>query len=193
MPGGVGMRAYDPPVLFQYWGATGDEIAAPMPGDDLVPDARLIATRSIDLDASPDDAFPWLVQMGFGRAGWYSYDWLDNLGRRSATRIHEEWQHVAAGDLVPGGPIDFVAAVVDQPTAFVLATQRSGPIMGRIGFTLGFELRPTASGTRLVSRVRSRIDAPLGHLVERFALGPGDGIMVRRQLLNLADRTRASS
>ena len=70
--------------------------------------------------------------MGFGRAGWYSYDWLDNLGRRSATRIHPEWQDVGAGDPIPAGPIDFVAAVVERPTAFVLRTPNSGRVLNRI-------------------------------------------------------------
>ena len=108
-------------MILEHWGATGDEISGPIPGDDLVPDATLVATRSITLDAPPADVFPWLRQMGFGRAGWYSYDWIDNLGRRSATRIHPEWQTVQARDPVPGGPVDFTAAIVDPPTAFVLA------------------------------------------------------------------------
>lgn len=130
--------------------------------------------------------------MGFGRAGWYSYDWLDNLGRRSATRIHPEWQDVGAGDPIPAGPIDFVAAVVERPTAFVLRTPNSGRVLNRIAFTLAFEVRPSTHGSRLVSRVRARVDLPLGRLIERFVLGPGDGIMARRQLLNLQRRTGAT-
>ena len=180
-------------MLLQHWGATATEIGEPLAGDELVPDARLRATRSIDLDAPPEAVFPWLAQMGFGRAGWYSYDWLDNLGRRSATRIHDEWQDLSAGDLVPGGPIDFYAAIVEPPHAFVLQTQPTGRIMRRMGFTLAYEVRPTATGTRLVSRVRARIDLPFGRLLERWLLGPGDGVMVRRQLLNLSRRVAADS
>lgn len=180
-------------MFLERWGATDAEVDGSLAGDDLVPDARMIATRSIDVSASPSDVFPWLVQMGFGRAGWYSYDWIDNLGRKSATRIRPEWQQLEAGDRVPGGPIAFVAAVVDRPDAFVLETERHGRVMERIGFSLAFELRPQGDGTRLVSRVRARVDLPLGRAIERFALGPGDGIMVRRQLLNLAQRTRTDS
>jgi len=56
----------------------------PLVGDDLVGDARLVTTRAITIAAPPESVFPWLRQMGFGRGGWYSYDWIDNLGRRSA-------------------------------------------------------------------------------------------------------------
>ena len=175
-------------VLFEHWGATPDEIGGPVVGDELVPDARLSCTRSIDIAAPPAAVFPWLVQMGFGRAGWYSYDWLDNLGRRSATTIHPEWQDVAQGDTIPGGPIEFDVAIVERPNAFVLQTPHTGRVLRRIGFTLAYELRPTPEGTRLVTRMRGRVDAPLGRLVEQLVLGPGDGIMVRRQLLNLRER-----
>ncbi len=176
-------------MLLQNWGATPAEVAGPVVGDALVADARLVATRSILLAAPPQAVFPWLVQLGFGRAGWYSYDWIDNLGRRSAMRIVPQWQVLHAGDAVPGGPMDFVAAVVERPTALVLAVHGSGPLLRRVGFTLAFDLRPDGDGTRLVTRVRSRIDLPGGRFVERWLLGPGDGVMVRRQLLNLRART----
>jgi hypothetical protein len=170
-------------MILEHWGATGDEISGVMPGDELVPDATLVATRSITLDAPPSEVFPWLRQMGFGRAGWYSHDLLDNLGRRSATRIHPEWQEVHAGDAIPGGPADFRAAIVEPPTAFVLAL-----INRRIGFTLAYRLEPDRRGTRLVTRVRAHVRVPGGRLIERTFLGPGDGIMLRKQLTTLAER-----
>jgi len=68
-------------MIFQFWGATNEEIHSSVVGDSLCADATLIATRSITIKAPPQDVFPWIRQMGFGRAGWYSYDWLDNLGR----------------------------------------------------------------------------------------------------------------
>lgn len=175
-------------MLLDHWGATSAEIDGPVVGDDLVPDAATVATRCIDLAAPPDAVFPWLRQMGFGRAGWYSYDWLDNLGRRSATTIHPEWQDVSTGDTVPGGPIAFEAAIVDPPHAFVLRLPATGAKRSRIGFTLAYELRSVPTGTRLVTRMRARIDAPGGRLVARYLLGPGDGVMVRRQLRGLAMR-----
>ena len=175
-------------MFLQNWGASPDEIAGPVVGDDLCPDAGVIATRSITLAAPPDQVFPWLRQMGFGRAGWYSYDWLDNLGRRSARRIHPEWQDVVAGSRVPAGPMSFKAAIVEPPRAFVLRVGSGESAKSRIQFVLAYELREVPEGTRLVTRVRIRVEVPGGRLIERLVLGPGDGVMVRRQLLNLARR-----
>lgn len=180
-------------VIFQNWGATHEEIHGPVVGDDLVPDARLVATRSITLSSRPDAVFPWLRQMGFKRAGWYSYDLLDNLGRRSARSIEPRWQDVNTGDRVPAGPLDFEAAIVDPPRAFVLCLGSSAGASRRVQFSLAYELRPDTDSTRLVTRVRARVNLPLGRLVERFVLGPGDGIMLRKQLLSLADRTKRST
>lgn len=174
--------------MLRNWGSTPDEIASALPGDEFCPGARIVATRSISLAAPPDDVFPWLRQMGFGRAGWYSYDLLDNLGRRSARSIIDEWQGVSAGDSIPGGPVDFEAALVDPPRSFVLRLKARGRIGLRFGFTLAYDLRPVGSGTRLVTRARARIDVPGGALLERLILEPGDGIMVRKQLLGLASR-----
>ena len=175
-------------MLLQNWGATPDEIAGPVVGDELCPDARVIATRCITLPTPPTEVFPWLRQMGFRRAGWYSYDWLDNLGRRSATRIHDEWQDVVTGSHVPAGPMSFDAAIVEPPLAFVLRVGMGDTSKRRVQFTLAYELRTIPEGTRLVSRVRIRVNVPGGQLLERFVLGPGDGVMVRKQLLNLKKR-----
>jgi len=177
-------------------GVTATERTGPVAGDDVVPDARLIATRCIDIAAPPPRVFPWLRQMGFGRAGWYSWDILDNLGRRSAMTIHPEWQQLAAGDVVPGGPVDFVASVVDSPRALVIVLGGAGRVARRVPFSLGYELREAevngVPGTRLVSRVRARVDAPGGRLIERILLGPGDAVMVRRQLCNVARRVESA-
>lgn len=172
-------------MLFGHWGATTQEINGAVVGDELCPDARVLATRCITIAAPPLEVFPWLRQMGFGRAGWYSYDWLDNLGRRSATRIHPEWQDVVTGSAVPGGPVSFTAAIVDPPHAFVL---QQGRPMSRLCFTLAYELRAHPAGTRLVTRMRARIRVPGGSVIEKVLLGPGDGFMVQRQLRTLAAR-----
>jgi hypothetical protein len=172
-------------MIFQYWGATAEEISSSVVGDDLCSDATVVATRSITIGAAPQEVFPWIRQMGFGRGGWYSYDWLDNLGRKSATTIHDEWQSVEAGDKVPSGPISFIAAIVDAPRHFVLEIQSLGKKSPKLHFTLAYELRDDPQGTRLVTRMRSRINLPLGSLFEKLILGPGDGIMLRRQLLNI--------
>jgi hypothetical protein len=172
-------------MIFQYWGATAEEINSSVVGDDLCSNATVIATRSITIGAPPQDVFPWIRQMGFGRGGWYSYDWLDNLGRKSASTIHDEWQSVEAGDKIPSGPISFIAAIVDAPRHFVLEIKSHGKKSPKMHFTLAYELRDDPQGTRLVTRMRSRIKLPLGSLFEKLILGPGDGIMLRRQLLNI--------
>ena len=91
------------------WGATDEEVAQPMPGDEVVAKADLTVTRAITIHAPPEDIWPWLVQIGSGRAGWYSYDRIDNAGVPSATEIIPELQHLEVGDLVPmvvGKPIE---------------------------------------------------------------------------------------
>ena len=87
-----------------HWGATKEEAARPLPGDELVAKADYVATRAITIDAPPRDVWPWLVQIDSGRAGWYSYDRLDNAGVPSATEIIPELQRLAVGDLIPMWP-----------------------------------------------------------------------------------------
>ena len=173
-------------MIFQYWGATPDEIASTVIGDSLCPTATLSATRCITINGTPDEVFPWIRQMGMGRAGWYSYDWLDNLGRKSATSILPEWQSVQSGDHIPAGPISFVASIVEPPRHFVLEIRGIGKKSPRLHFTLAYELRDDPQGTRLVTRMRSHIRLPFGRLFEKLVLGPGDGIMLRRQLMTIA-------
>jgi proline iminopeptidase len=80
------------------WGATDAEVAADFPGREIVPGGTRAATMATTLDAPPARVWPWLVQMGTDRGGWYSWDRLDNFGRRSAHRLHPEWQPVEVGD-----------------------------------------------------------------------------------------------
>lgn len=171
-------------MLFNSWGARPDEIDAVVVGDDICANARVSATRCITIPAPPQEVFPWIRQMGFGRAGWYSYDWLDNLGRKSAQKVHPEWQDISTGSHVPAGPIAFIAARVDEPHSFVLSTSPKG-FGKRMCFTLAYELRPDPAGTRLVTRMRVRINMPGAWFLEKFLLSPGDGLMVRKQLLTL--------
>ena len=73
-------------------------------GDDIVSDAHAQLTHAASIDAPPQDVWPWLLQMGCQRAGWYSWDALDNAGVRSAERIIPELQHLAVGDVLPARP-----------------------------------------------------------------------------------------
>lgn len=87
----------------QTWGVDPEDAGRPLPGDELVPDAAAIDTRGITIEAPPDVVWPWLVQMGYGRGGWYSYDALD-MNQPSATVIMPEHQQLAEGDIVPSFP-----------------------------------------------------------------------------------------
>lgn len=102
------------------WGVDPLEATRLLPGDDLVPDAVAVDTRGIDIAARPEDVWPWLVQMGFGRAGWYSYDVVDMRGR-SADRILPEFQTLAEGDVMPAHPAGgFVVRGIDPGRSLVL-------------------------------------------------------------------------
>ena len=85
-------------------GATDEEVQQRFPGADIVPDGTRSATMAVTIDAPPSRVWPWLVQMGVDRAGWYSWDRLDNFGRPSAERIHPEWQAISVGDHFLGAP-----------------------------------------------------------------------------------------
>ena len=80
------------------WGATDEEVAGPFPGAELVREGRRSSTMAVTIDVPPEQVWPWLVQMGWDRAGWYSWDLLDNSGRPSARQVHPEWQDLAVGD-----------------------------------------------------------------------------------------------
>jgi hypothetical protein len=80
------------------WGATDAEVRAAMAGDRIVPAAPFNATRAITVDAPPGRVWPWIVQMGYGRAGFYTYDLVDNGGYPSADDVLEQYQDFAVGD-----------------------------------------------------------------------------------------------
>jgi hypothetical protein len=86
------------------WGATDEEIKRSMPGDDIVGKPTFNATRAVTVDAPAEKIYPWIIQMGVTRAGWYSYDLLDNLGKRSAETILPEYQNIQVGDVIPMSP-----------------------------------------------------------------------------------------
>lgn len=98
------------PVLRQWynqWGASDEEQGQKLPGDELVPVSLLGYTRAITIQASPSQVWPWLVQMGQGRGGLYSYDGLENLAGcniHSVERILSEFQDLHPGDVIRLGP-----------------------------------------------------------------------------------------
>jgi hypothetical protein len=102
------------------WGVDPDEAGLALPGDDLVADATVVETRGIEIGAPPEAVWPWLVQMGYNRAGWYSYDAIDMKGA-SLDRIIPELQQLAVGDLVPNSAdTAFAVRAIDPGQSLVL-------------------------------------------------------------------------
>ena len=109
-------------VVIPWWRTWGRRPAddGPLAGDDLVAEPSFVETRGIDIGATPDEIWPWLVQMGYGRAGWYSYDALDMKGP-SADRVRPELGELALGDVMPTHPGGgFTVRVIEAPRALVL-------------------------------------------------------------------------
>jgi hypothetical protein len=94
------------------WGATDGEVRGSMPGDEIVPKASFNGTRAVTIEAPPEEVWPWIVQIGYRRAGFYTYALLDNAGYESADRILGEYQHPKIGDWMP------MAKKVNETTAF---------------------------------------------------------------------------
>jgi hypothetical protein len=132
------------------WGATDEEVARPMPGDSVVADPTFNATRAVTIDAPPEAVWPWIIQIGYLRAGFYSYDRLDNDGIPSAERILPEFQQLAAGDSIPLTSDGYAAVAALEPNrSMLLVTGEEGP------WTWAWGLYPVSTDqTRLVTRLR---------------------------------------
>ena len=171
------------------WGATPVERTAAMAGDALIVRPHFVATRAITIDAPPHAVWPWIVQMGYDRAGWYSYDLLDNHGRHSAERIEPRWQHVHTGDPVP------MSHRIDDHTAFrVLALVPYRVIVwAKPDATWSWQLQEIAAGTtRLVTRIRARYQGTAA-LVGAPLMEIGDFPMMRRCVLGIKARVEHQS
>jgi hypothetical protein len=166
------------------WGATDAEVLRPLPGDDFVAEPTFNATRAVSVAAPPEAIWPWLVQIGHTRAGWYSYDWIDNLGRPSATRILPELQDLHEGDLIPVSP--------DGKQGFRVHTLVPNHYMlwgapGEMSWL--WYLDPVAEGeTRLITRVRLRYRWTHPSILFSLVVDVGDIVMMRRCLLGIKQR-----
>ena len=188
------------------WGVDPTETDLPIPGDDLVPEATTIETRGVTIDGPVAKVWPYLVQMGFGRAGWYSYDAMDMKGQ-SAETIRPEFQHLAAGDIMPVGPAGgFAVKTVDFERALVLYTDtemvreqaRDGELEGKgdrtdsfpeFSASWAFFLKPTDDGkARLIERFRIKTPgtAPATAVLGEV-MGTGIVLMTRKQMLRIKE------
>jgi hypothetical protein len=173
--------AYRPWAL--TWGATDAEVGQAMPGDAIVPHPFFNATRAVTIRARPEDVWPWLVQMGYRRAGFYSYDRLDNDGIPSAERILPEYQQLRRGDLIPLSRSASVRVHSIEPCQSMVWVFESDPIAT---WVWGLQ-RLGPRETRLVSRLR--VDE-MG-LVSRFIADTFEIVMMRKCLLGIKHRAEA--
>lgn len=168
-------------------GASREEAREPLPGDELVPEPDYRRTAATTVNARPEDIFPWLLQMGYGRGGLYSYDFLDRmfgmLDAPSAKTILPEFQHLEPGDLIPvgrGGAFEVKA--VEENRCLVL-----GPEEGWITWQIALEPIDDEH-TRLISRNRATLPkAPMARFTSMI-MDFAAYIMIRRFLVVLKDR-----
>ncbi len=166
------------------WGATAEEVSRPLPGDEVVPDPTFDATRAITIAARPEQIWPWLRQVGVKRAGWYSYDLLDNLARPSAREIIPELQQLAVGDVVPlspDGKQGVHVLALDLPRSMMWGTLPDT--------TWLWVCEPRADGTtRLITRIRSHYRWLSPSIAFSLLTEFADVWMIRKMLLNLRER-----
>jgi hypothetical protein len=174
---------------FARWGSTDEDLAREMTGDVLIANPTHSATHAVTVDARPEDIWPWLVQMGAGRGGLYSYDWLDRLfgyfEHPSTDRVLPEFQHLAVGDVIP---LDrgkgFPVSAIEPYRALVLSDTVDG-----FQWVWQFGLYPLDEDrTRLVSRGAQRFASTIGTWFFMRVMEPAAFIMTRRMLLGVKQR-----
>ena len=173
------------------WGATPEEVASSLPGDELLPSARFVCTRAVTIAAPPASVWPWLVQVGCGRAGWYSHDLLDNLARPSAREIVAELQHLEVGQPVPMAP-----GVPTETNSFRVERFEIHRCLlwGKPDSTWVWRLTDLGGGhTRLVTRVHAAVDwrYPMTAILGMVLMEFGDFAMMRRMLLGIGERAES--
>lgn len=178
---------------YSKWGATGTEVSKRLPGDERVPDPTLQSTRAITIQAPMAEVWPWLVQMGQGRGGLYSYERLENLvgcGMRNADRILPEHQHLKAGDKVrlsqDDGTPYFVVQAIEPDRAIILGGDDPPT-------TWGFILEPINEySTRLIIRFRQQYEPSFGNTIAwRVFTDPVTFVMERKMLQGIKVRAEA--
>jgi hypothetical protein len=193
--------------LGQTWGATVQEQRQALAGDELLPEATALTTHAITIAAPAQEVWPWLVQMGWGRAGWYTYRWVDRLlfpaNGPSSTRILPEHQRLQVGDRVPDGPPEadcwFTVEQLEPERLLVLRSTRHLPASWRqrglaMEWIWSWHLHePTPGSTRLIQRNRMRLHPRWFERGFLATIVPADFIVARSHLQGLQRRAQASA
>jgi hypothetical protein len=171
------------------WGATADEVNASFPGDELVPEPASFVNRAVTIQATPEDIYPWIVQLDAKKGGWYSYTWLEtnllNCPMANADRIHEEWQNLKVGDEVhmcpqESGPPPYKVAQIHPNQAIVWGHQENGEWVDLYQFVI---IPQTDGSSRLIVRTRTMAVGGFWTIIH-----PGIFIMERGMLLGIKER-----
>jgi hypothetical protein len=185
--------------FYMTWGTTKNERAITLPGDERVPDARYRVDHAITIHAPADAVWPWLVQLGQHRGGFYSYAWLERMigdDIRNADRIHPEWQRLEPGDFIRATQPDYLGGIFGDSLGWRVSYVEPGA--GLILDNWGtFALLPVDSNTtRLLIRTRGDGAPSLAGLLlgplSVFGLEPAHFIMQRGMLRGIRDRAERS-
>ncbi len=171
------------------WGATDEEVAQRMTGDDVVTHPSFVATRAVTIKAKPADIWSWLVQIGSKRAGFYSIDWIDNAGIASSEHIISKLQHMNVGDFVPMTPDGKNGMWVKdiETHAHILWWDKKGDSTWLWQLTSLDDKQ-----TRLITRLRVLYDWTLPWVIYYLLQDVGDIVMMRKCLLGIKRRAEAT-
>jgi hypothetical protein len=184
------------------WGATDTEITEPLAGDDVKPDAANRITHAVTINAPPREVWKWLVQIGQGRGGFFSYDWLENLiglDIHNSTEIVPQFQNLKVGDFIRGAQEGWLGGRFDHKAGwFVVEMEPERHLILRDEIEHGswaFILRPIDENrTRLI--IRARGDKPTGLPLKLFNYAmfePAHFVMERKMLLTLKELAERSA
>lgn len=174
------------------WGATEQEIHATYPGDELLPEPASFVNHAISIHAAPEQIYPWIVQLGAGKGGYYSYTWLEtyllNCPLVNADRIHPEWQDLKVGDEVKmcpkqPGPPPYTVAILKPNQAIVLGHQENGKWVDLWQFII---VPQNDGASRLILRTRTMAVGGFWDVIH-----PGVFIMERGLLLGVRERAES--
>jgi hypothetical protein len=189
--------------LGRTYGSTAAERQAELPGDDIVPAPTVVTDHAISIAAPPESVWPWLVQMGWHRGGWYTARWVDRLlfpaNWPSADRIVPELQHLEVGAFIPDGPPEtecgLIVRLLEPDRSLVLQSTSHLPVgwrerrIAELDWTWAFVLRPTLDGgTRFHFRSRWTTAPWWFTLGGRLLVVPADFVMSRDMLRGVKRR-----